>query len=226
MNILRQRSAAIWIAVIGLLAACAQTPGVTPSAPQAAPVGAENAEEAWLGRSSSTPRGWPEPTPIGKVRLQSYPAYRAAVVEGDDLVRSDSMFMRLFGHIQRNDIAMTAPVEMTYGASDAQGDPTMNAMAFLYSAPEIGPLGPDASDAAVQVRDVPAQDVVSIGVRGDYDERAFDEALGRISAWLDENGATWAVDGPARYLGYDGPSVPRHLRYGEVQVPVRRSDAP
>lgn len=60
---------------------------------------------------SPTPRGWPAFTPVGEVQLQKYPKYRMAYVNKGDIPRG-SEFFTLFFHIQRNDIAMTAPVEM------------------------------------------------------------------------------------------------------------------
>jgi len=64
--------------------------------------------------------------------------------------------------------------------------------------------------------------VVSIGVRGNYTDHRFTEALGRLTKWLDANRDEFRVVGPPRYLGYNSPFVLGFLRYGEVQLPVDR----
>jgi len=54
---------------------------------------------------SPLPKGWPEPGPFNQVVRKKYPAYRAAFTkEGSP----NGGFMKLFRHIQRNDIPMTA----------------------------------------------------------------------------------------------------------------------
>jgi hypothetical protein len=186
--------------------------GNAPDAPADTPPG------PWTVRSAPLPEGWPALTPVGLIRVQRYPAYRAAVVEqvSDSQARAsrrqNSMFMKLFRHIESNDIAMTAPVEMEYA------DDGMSAMAFLYRTSDLGAPG---SDGAVEVRDLPARMHVSIGVRGSYSDRRFDEALAELEAWLAEEGRVWVAAGPPRYLGYNSPFVPPPMRYGEVQIPVR-----
>ncbi len=162
------------------------------------------------------PDGWPELTPVGEVEVKQYPAYRAAQVVADDQTpASDSgMFRPLFNHIQREDIAMTAPVEMTY-----EGDRPAS-MAFLYRTPGMGALGSDDADSRVQVKDTAPQTAASIGVRGRYNAGKFADAVDELNAWLDANTDHWRAIGEPRYLGYNSPFVPGFLRYGEVQVPV------
>lgn len=53
------------------------------------------------------PRDYPAPGPVNEVIVKTYPTHRLARVTGE--VGDNSMFMRLFRHIERNDIAMTAP---------------------------------------------------------------------------------------------------------------------
>ncbi|MGB0767584.1 MAG: heme-binding protein, partial [Phycisphaeraceae bacterium] len=160
------------------------------------------------------PVGWPELTPVGEIEVKQYPDYRAAVIDERTDGSQSGMFRPLFNHIQREDIAMTAPVEMTY-AGDRQ-----TSMAFLYRDPEMGSLGSDAEDNRVQVRDIPTQTAVSIGVRGRYTSERYNKALAELNAWLDDNQAEWRADGEPRFLGYNSPFVPWFMRYGEVQVPV------
>lgn len=181
---------------------------------------AERPETRYV-EESETPEGWPEITPVDAIEVKQYPEYRAAVVDKSSESATQSregmntMFMSLFRHIKKNDIAMTAPVEMEY-ISDGKGDLEMNSMAFLYRTTELGETGLDGS---VLVEDIPARTWVTIGVRGGYTTSNFTKARAKLIKWLEENPG-WTADGEARYLGYNGPLVPRPARYGEVQIPV------
>jgi len=179
----------------------------------------------WYFKSASTPEGWPELTPVGKVEIKDYPVYRAATVVDVSIQSAEDdpmepMFMTLFNHIKKNDIAMTAPVDMGFdGEPDA---PRMTNMAFLYRSTDVGAVG---SDGAVRVEDLQPRTFASVGVRGNYTKANFKEGLQQLNAWLAEN-RQWRPDGPARYLGYNSPFVPWFWRYGEVQVPVQREALP
>lgn len=171
----------------------------------------------WYVRSAPVPEGWPELTPIGTVEVKEYPLYRAASVSDVDVRGGGGaapMFFALFDHIKREDIAMTAPVDMRY--DDERDEPRMTSMAFLYREPDMGQIG---VDGAVRVEDLEPSTFASVGVRGDYNTRNYRKGLEQLRAWL-EAGAPWVATGPARYLGYNDPFVPAFFRYGEVQVPV------
>ena len=119
-------------------------------------------------RSAPLPAGWPDLTPVGEPTLRTYPVYRAASVD-NDAVEGEGLrplFMEFFGHISRNDIAMTTPVDMGYAPTD-DGALAMDRMAFLYRTTDLGPTG---LDGAVVVEDVGARTFISVGVRGDYTE--------------------------------------------------------
>ncbi|MEM7246327.1 MAG: heme-binding protein [Acidobacteriota bacterium] len=170
----------------------------------------------WLFHSAPTPEGWPGPTPVGVVQVREYPAYRAATV-GAAQVGADSrpMFLTLFRHIKTNDIAMTAPVEMTY--VDDGGE--LASMGFLYRSTTQGAAGPGGD---VQVRDLTPRLLASVGVRGAYDDHdTFLRGWSQLETCLAVSDE-WVADGPPRFLGYNGPFVPPFFRYGEVQVPVRK----
>ena len=128
------------------------------------------------------------------------------------------MFRQLFNHIQENKIAMTAPVDMTYNA--ATDKPKVQSMSFLYDIPERGDLN---DQGAVKVRDVVDKQMLSIGVRGRYNDAQFDAAMKQLDAWLKEQ-KQYVADGPPRFLGYNSPFVPFFWRYGEVQIPVRATN--
>ena len=169
----------------------------------------------WYFHEAKRPPGWPELTPVDEVQLKEYPAYREAVVKMDtSRDPQSSMFRRLFRHIQEKDIAMTAPVDMSYEPTNEE--PQINSMSFLYDLPERGAL---ANDGDVIVRDAPQRTVVSIGVRGSYSDEHFKAAHQELKTWLAEQEVYESV-GPPRYLGYNSPLVPFFWRYGEVQIPV------
>lgn len=172
---------------------------------------------AWMIKSAPLPEGWPDLTPVGEVAVREYPVYRAATVE-DAAIEGDgmnSMFMTLFNHIKRNDIAMTTPVEMEYTPGQS---PQMATMAFLYRSTDLGETGADGS---VRIEDLPAMTFASVGVRGAYNSKNYEDGLVILNEWLSATSQWRAVGGP-RYLGYNSPFVLPFMRYGEVQVPVER----
>ena len=125
---------------------------------------------------------------------------------------SSQMFRTLFNHIKKNDIKMTAPVEMTF---DDRGE---SSMAFLYRAADLGKLGKDGD---VQVVDIPANTVLSIAVRGDYSKDNWEVNVVKLNEWLDEH-EEWEASGLPRYFGFNSPFVPKFLRYGEIQIPIQK----
>jgi hypothetical protein len=132
------------------------------------------------------------------------------------------MFMKLFRHIERNEIAMTAPVEMSW--QQAAGKEPV-AMAFLYAKPSIGAAGIDPEDQRVVVEDIPEIKVVSIGLRGGYDRSTFDRGATRLEAWLKEH-PEWKAAGDLRTLAYNSPFVPGFAKYSEAQIPIEPTAAP
>lgn len=165
------------------------------------------------------PEGFPGPGPVGEVVVKTYPAHRLARVRSGDR-GNDGSFMKLFRHIERNEIAMTAPVEMEMAVrEDGTVEATTTSMAFLYGSAETGAAGPDPADPNVVVEDVPGITVVSLGVRGSYREARFAEFTGKLEAWLAEH-PEWIAAGPPRTLAYNSPFVPGVLKYAEVQIPL------
>lgn len=184
-------------------------------------------------REAKLPAGFPPPGPVGEIVTKEYPTYRLARVDaGRHGVTTDqnAMFNPLFQHIKRNDIPMTAPVEMSYAEDVAQGDerpvdPEPVSMAFLYGEPTWGHIGADSEDQRVFVEDTAAMTVVSIGVRGRYSDATFNDALARLNEWLDAHRGEVRVAGKPRLMGYNSPFVPWFMRYAEVQVPIEWLEA-
>ena len=69
--------------------------------------------------------------------------------------------------------------------------------------------------------DVPATEVVSIGVRGEQSGSAMRQAGQRLSDWLVQNNNRYQRTGPVRVMGYNSPFVPRDRQFFEVQLQVK-----
>jgi hypothetical protein len=177
---------------------------------RATTAGRASAEEFQPMKEAEMPRGFPGYTPVGKIELKQYPAYRKATASGG------SQFWTLFRHIKQNDIQMTAPVEMDFGNPRSEG--SMKSMSFLYESPEQGTAG---KTGIVDVNDVPAMTVVSIGCRGSQTAEAVAEAKKKLLAYLEEKKDQWIADGPMRVMGYNSPFVPRSRNFFEVQIPLK-----
>jgi hypothetical protein len=168
----------------------------------------EPAQEAPL------PAGFPEPMPAGEIGIKRYPAYRLARAKDGDEGRA---FNQLFKHIQRNNIEMTAPVEMTFEKS-AAGEMRSLDMAFLYQSTSLGKPG---LDAKINVLDVEPMITVSIGVRGSTERARIAAAEAQLQTWLKAHATEFEATGPVRVMGYNSPFVPEFLRYFEVELPVK-----
>lgn len=150
---------------------------------------------------------------LDELELRQYPQYR--LVRTEMRGSSSAAFWPLFQHIKRRDIAMTTPVQIDYRS---EGDRQRRAsMAFLYGSPELGPLG---RDGKVEVVDVPATTVISVGSRGLALPDRIAELQSRIEAWLAQS-SEWQAAGPMRVMEYNSPFVRGDRRYFEVQIPVQ-----
>ena len=164
---------------------------------------------------SPLPKGWPEPGPFDQVVRKKYPAYRAAFTTENS---PNGGFWKLFKHIERKGIPMTAPVEMTLDPADSK-KAKMEKMAFLYQSPDVGSTGPDGTQ--VEVRDIPAREALSYAWQGGRDaattaraRKAIDDELARLN--LKASGY--------RLLGYNSPFVPRSRQTHELQALLDKAE--
>jgi hypothetical protein len=165
---------------------------------------------------AESPGGFPKPTPVGEIEIKRYPAYRLARAEIPETASEDAAFFTLFRHITNEQIAMTAPVEMTYQSAKVK-ELRPREMAFLYESPRLGKTG---KQAEVDVVDAPALTVVSIGMRGDHSQKQVAEARDLLKRWLADRDDRFQANGPLRVMGYNSPMVPIAKRYFEVQIPL------
>jgi len=204
---------------LALIAGVAAAPGATPS-PAADPAPPAPPRPTMVSEAA-LPDGFPAPGPVGEVIVKTYPPHRLARTRAES-DQDGRMFRRLFGHIKRNDIAMTAPVTMDWSTEAGprqDSDQVSETMAFLYARPDLGTPGPDPADNAVVVEDVPEMTVASIGIRGSYGRKTLDAGLESLEAWLARH-PEWKAAGPARMLAYNSPFVPWFAKYAEVQLPL------
>jgi hypothetical protein len=176
---------------------------------------AGTAEEFKPIKEAEMPAGFPTYTPVGKIVIKNYPTYRKATASGT------SEFWTLFRHIKENRVQMTTPVEMDYGDPSAAKSKERS-MSFLYEKPEQGEAG---KQGAVEVSDVPAMTVASIGCRGNQNSAAIAEAREKLLKFLEDKKEEYDVSGPLRVMGYNSPFVPRDKNFFEVQIPVKAAKA-
>ena len=213
--LMRQRNRYLWV-----LCAASNVMAITMYA--AEPDSSSSQSKPWFVSEANLPEGFPAAGPVDEVVLKTYPQHRLARVQSDS--GTDGMFWKLFNHIKRNDIKMTAPVEMSWtpkAAADPDGtlDGDPNAMAFLYGSNQLGSAGADSEDASVVVEDIPTEKVISIGLRGGYGKKTFLRGYEKLNAWLADH-PEWKVAGSPRTLGYNSPMVPSFMKFSEVQIPV------
>lgn len=163
--------------------------------------------------------GWPPQAPVHEIVVRHYPRYRMAVASLDSRGESTTAFWKLFGHIQSNDIPMTAPVQIDDGAeASRKGLGIDGQMAFLYTSPRVGSVG---EAGPVEVVDVEPLWTVGLGQRGYRSPRRAEESVAALEQWVREHAAQWEVAGPARVMGFNSPMMMGDRRFWEVEIPIR-----
>lgn len=176
---------------------------------------------AYDAASAPLPEGFPPPTPDRQIEIKLYPQYRAATVQvtGNLADAPAQGFGPLFRHISNNDISMTAPVETRYPAETLEQEPVVEgeaAVSFLYRSLDIVP---QEIAQSIQVENMPAMMVVSLGKRGGYAYENYADGIQQLQAWLAAN-PDYAIAGPPRRFFYDGPYIPDYFKRSDIQIPV------
>lgn len=162
------------------------------------------------------PAGFPAPTPVGVVEIKKLPVYRMAKVANGG---GNGSFFTLFNHIKKNNIEMTAPVEMTM--AEKNGKFTESSMAFLYQQTTLGKTGPQGN---VAVLDTTESLVASIGMIGSPSTTALDSAKRWLLEKIKASSQPYEVVGELRVMGYNSPFMPEKLRYYEVQLALKANE--
>ncbi|MGA0900650.1 MAG: heme-binding protein [Luteolibacter sp.] len=158
---------------------------------------------------SPLPTGYPMPGPYGEITKKSYPAYRAAVTDTDAANRG---FWTLFRHIKRQNIEMTAPVEMKMSETD-KGELEMVEMAFLYRHTQQGQTGKDGNQ--VEVLDLPKMQVLNYAWQGSRSNKFVNEAKAKLIAEAGKQNLKYKG---FRLLGYNSPMIPNEKKTHELQL--------
>ena len=166
----------------------------------------EAAKPAYVSEAP-LPKGWPQPGPYDEVSEKTYPEYRVAFTKGG----GGLSFWTLFSHIKKNDIPMTAPVEMPMEAKEDSMKKA--AMGFLYQNTEVGKIGADGK--AIEVKDVKKATVLSYTWMGDDSTAEIKKARTALESALEKKGIKAES---FRLLGYNGPGTPRKKRTYELQA--------
>jgi len=162
------------------------------------------------------PAGFPAPTPVGVVEIKKLPVYRMAKVANGG---GNGSFFTLFNHIKKNNIEMTAPVEMTM--AEKNGKFTESSMAFLYQQTTLGKTGPQGNVAVI---DTTESLVASIGMIGSPSTTALDSAKQWLLEKIKASSQPYEVVGELRVMGYNSPFMPEKLRYYEVQLALKANE--
>jgi SOUL heme-binding protein len=160
------------------------------------------------------PAGFPAPTPVGVVEIKKLPVYRMAKVANSGM--GGNNFFTLFNHIKKNNIEMTAPVEMTM--AEKNGKYTESSMAFLYQETTLGKVGPQGN---VAVLDTTECTVVSVGMRGSPSSENIESARRWLLEKIKTTPQAYEIAGELKVMGYNSPFMPEKLRYYEVQLTLK-----
>lgn len=158
---------------------------------------------------SPLPKGYPMPGPFDEISKKSYPEYRAAVTSTNGTNRG---FWTLFGHIKRQDIEMTAPVEMKMGEKE-NGELEMVEMAFLYRHTQQGKTGKDGD--RVEVLDLPKMQVLNYAWQGSRSSEFVKQAKAKLVAEAEKQKLAYKG---LRLLGYNSPMIPDAKKTHELQL--------
>ncbi len=154
-------------------------------------------------------------TKPGVIELKTLPAMRALKHSGSGhgsyFEENNGLFMPLFRYIQKNDLAMTTPVESEMAPS------TM--MFFIGSEVDISKI--EATEK-IEIVTMPERTVLSLGIRGSYSEKNYQQSLADAMQWVGKN-PDYAQDGPARMIYWNGPYVPGFLKRSELHLPIRNN---
>lgn len=154
-----------------------------------------------------------EKTPVGKILILDLPERVAMEASTDKPYFSENngLFRKLFRFINQNDIAMTTPVE---------ADINPGKMRFFVGNKDISKK--IESSEQVKLIKISPRKVVSIGIRGGYTEKKFQENLKHLNNWLDRN-TSFEADGMAYGVYWNGPFIPGLFKRSEIHIPIRLS---
>lgn len=146
----------------------------------------------------------------GMIEVKVIPQHTVIVTQrdGNYFDQNNDLFGRLFRYISQNDVAMTVPVK-------AEMDP--GKMYFYVGSEDLKKDLKDTENVTIRIE--PASRVLSLGIRGGYSEKNFEQARKNLFDHL-EASEEWEPSGPAYAVYWNGPYVPAFLKQFEVHVPI------
>lgn len=120
----------------------------------------------------------------------------------------NNLFRPLFQYLQSNDLAMTTPVEAEIE------NPKMRF--FIESSKENEIF---ENNANVKIIEIPERKVLSIGIRGSYNESNFQEGRTKLLKWLQSN-PEYKQAGKPYAVYWNSPFMPSFLKRAEVHIPI------
>jgi effector-binding domain-containing protein len=149
-------------------------------------------------------------TKPGKVEVKKIPERTLIVARRGEsyFEENNALFGQLFRYIQDNDVSMTVPVK---------ADISPGNMYFYVGTKDLKKDLKNSS--SVQVITEPELQVMSMGVRGGYSEKNFEQARTKL---FDQLAASkdWKKTGDAYAIFWNGPYVPAFMKKFEVHIPV------
>ena len=151
-----------------------------------------------------------ESTDAGVIEVKIIPERTLIVAQRGEsyFEENNALFGKLFRYIKDNDVSMTVPVK-------ADIDP--GKMYFYVGSKDL--VKDLQSTDSVKVITEPERPVMSIGVRGGYSEKNFEEAREKLFDSLAAS-KDWKKSGEAYAIYWNGPYVPAFMKKFEVHVPV------
>ena len=124
---------------------------------------------------------------------------------------NNGLFRRLFETIQRSGVPMTTPVE----AGILPG--TM----VFYLDPKNAQRDDLKMAEGVERKTVGERTVASVGIRGGYSQKSFEENSEKLRKWLKKE-PRWVAAGEAYAVYWNSPFTIWFLKRSEIHLPVRR----
>jgi peptide methionine sulfoxide reductase msrA/msrB len=154
-------------------------------------------------------------TPVGEFEIKTIPAGKVLCANDNSpyFDKSGALFMRLFRYINKENIAMTVPVEADINPGEMR----------FHAGKESGEKMPESTNE-VKVVERPSKLVAALGIRGSYNKTNYLNAKKELEDWLTKN-PDYIADGPAYMSYWNGPMVPFFLKFSEVLIPVKKRTA-
>lgn len=160
--------------------------------------------------SNAAEKAFP-PTPPGKIEIKIIPKQHLLIAQQPEnyFTANNALFGKLFRYIRTHNIPMTTPVK-------AEMNP--GKMGFYVNKANHQKQLP--STATIQPIIEPAYTVLSMGKRGSYSQKNYQEIHHKLTQHL----ATlleWQPAGEAYAVYWDGPYIPNFAKHAEIHIPIQ-----